>query len=111
MKTQWRKVTADFREYRSQLFLIAAILILGTTGVVAALNARAVLAREIAKSYQVANGADLILWFDKIEPALVEQVRSRPGVADAEARAAMFTRVAAKSGEWFPLRLTVLEDF
>jgi putative ABC transport system permease protein len=111
MNTQWRKVAADFREHRLQIFLIAVILVLGTAGVIAALNARAVLAREIDESYRRANGADIILAFDKVDPQLVERVRSRPGVEAVESRAVAFSRVAAKSGEWFPARLAVLPDF
>jgi putative ABC transport system permease protein len=111
MNTQWRKIAADFREHRLQIFLVAIILVLGTAGVTAALNARAVLAREIDESYRRANGADIVLWFDKVDVPLVELVRSRPGVEAVAARATGFTRVAGKSGEWFPARLTVLSDF
>jgi len=111
MNTQWRKIAGDFQERRLQIFLIALILISGIGGVVAALNARAVLAREIARSYERANGADIVLWFDKIDAQMVELVRTRPNVAAVERRAAAFTRIASKSGEWFPLRLTILRDF
>ncbi|HSP46170.1 MAG TPA: hypothetical protein VLO30_09270, partial [Chthoniobacterales bacterium] len=102
MNTQWRKIAGDFRQHRLQVALIAVILILGTTGVVAALNARAILAREIEKSYRLANGADIILWFDKVTPPLLEMVRSRPNVSEVDARATAFSRIAGKSGEWFP---------
>ena len=111
MNTRWRKIAGDFREHRLQILLIGAILILGSAGVMTALNARSVLAREIEKSYGRANGADLIFWFDKVDPQLVDLVRSRPGVAEVEARSTAFTRVASQSGEWFPMRLTVLPDF
>ena len=111
MNTQWRKIAADFREHRLQIFLITIILVLGTAGVIAALNSRAVLAREIDESYRRANGADIILWFDRVDASLIELVRSRPNVEAVEARATAFTRVAAKSGEWFPARLVVLSDF
>jgi putative ABC transport system permease protein len=111
MNTQWRKIAGDFRQHRLQIFLVAVILVLGTAGVVAALNARAVLAREIEKSYRLANGADIVLWFDKVEPPLLEMVRARPNVSDVEARATVFSRIAGKSGEWFPMRITVLPDF
>ncbi|MDP9003530.1 MAG: ABC transporter permease, partial [Verrucomicrobiota bacterium] len=90
---------------------IGTFLVLGIAGVVAALNARAILAREIEKSYQRANGADIILWFDKVEPQTLELVQARPGVAAVDARGAAFTRIAGKSGEWFSMRLTVLRDF
>jgi putative ABC transport system permease protein len=111
MNTQWRKIAGDFRERRLQIFLVALILILGIGGVVAALNARAALAREIAKSYERANGADIVLWFDKVEPKTIELLRTGPNVAAVEPRATAFTRIASKSGEWFPLRLTILRDF
>jgi putative ABC transport system permease protein len=111
MNTQWRKVAADFREHRLQIFLVAIILVLGTAGVIAALNARAVLTREIDESYRRANGADIVLWFEKIDVPLVELVRPRPGVEAVDAHATVFTRVAAKPGEWFPARLTVVSDF
>jgi putative ABC transport system permease protein len=111
MNTQWRKIAGDFRERRLQIFLITIVLTLGIGGVVAALNARAVLAREIAKSYERANSADIVLWFDKVDPAIIELVRARPNVAAVEPRATAFTRIASKSGEWFPARLTILRDF
>ena len=111
MNTRWRKMAGDFRQNRLQIFLIAIILVLGTAGVVAALNARAILAREITASYQRANAADMILWFDKVEPPLLDLVRSRPEIAAVEARATAYTRIGSKSGEWFPARLTVLPDF
>ena len=36
MSTQWRKIAADFREHRLQIFFVAIILLLGTAGVIAA---------------------------------------------------------------------------
>ena len=111
MNTQWRKIGGDFREHRLQVFLIAVVLIAGTAGVIAALNARVVLAREIARSYERANGADIVFWFDKVEPGILELVQARPNVAAVEPRATSFTRIEGKSGAWFPMRLTVLRDF
>jgi putative ABC transport system permease protein len=111
MSTQWRKIAGDFRQHRLQIFLIGLILFLGTAGVVAALKARAVLAREITASYQRASAPDIILWFDKVDAGLLDLVRARPGVAEVDARSAAFTRIAGKSGEWFPMRLTALLDF
>jgi putative ABC transport system permease protein len=111
MNTQWRKIAGDFREHRLQIFLIGLVLTLGTAGVVAALNARAILQREIAKSYAGAHSADAVLWFDKVEPSLSEKVRALPRVAAVDARRVAFTRVAGKTGAWFPMQLTVVRDF
>ena len=111
MNTQWRKIIGDFREHRLQIFLIGLVLTLGTAGVVAALNARAILQREIAKSYASAYSADTVLWFDKVEPSLLDKVRALPRVAAVDARRVAFTRVAGKTGAWFPMQLTVVRDF
>lgn len=111
MSTQWRKIIGDFREHRVQIFLIGLVLTLGTAGVVAALNARAILQREIATSYASAHSADVVLWFDKVEPSLLEKVRALPRVAAVDARRVAFTRAAGKSGAWFPMQLTVVRDF
>jgi putative ABC transport system permease protein len=111
MNTQWRKILGDFRQHRLEIFLLMVVLTLGTAGVVAALHARAVLAREIAASYATAKSPDIALWFDKVEAPLLDQVRARPGVAGVDARRIAFTRAAATSGEWFATRITVVRDF
>ena len=94
MTTQWRKIAGDFRQQRLQLCLIGLVLALGAAGVVAALNARAILQREVAHSYRSANSPDVILWFDKVEPGLLDKVRAQPGVAAVDARRIAYTRVA-----------------
>lgn len=111
MNTQWRKILGDFRQHRLEIFLLAVVLTLGTGGVVAALNARAVLAREIAASFAKANSPDIALWFDRVDAPLLDQVRARPGVAAVDARRVAFTRAAATSGEWFMTRVAVIRNF
>jgi putative ABC transport system permease protein len=111
MNTQWRKVLGDFREHRLQIFLIGLVLTLGSAGVVVAVNARAILQREIAKSYGSAHSADVVLWFDKVEPSLLEKVRALPRVAAVDARRVAFTRVGGKGGAWFPMQLIIVRDF
>ncbi|MDQ2919809.1 MAG: ABC transporter permease [Verrucomicrobiota bacterium] len=111
MNTQWRKILGDFRAHRLQIALIGLVLTLGAAGVVAALNARAVLQREIARSFAAAETPDIVLWFDKVDSALLPKVRAQPGVAEVDARRAVFSRIAGKNGKWFPMRLIVLRNF
>ena len=111
MNTQWRKIAGDFRQHRAQIGLIGLVLMLGTAGVVAALQARAVLEREIAQSYAAAQPPDLALWFDRVDADLLATVRAHPGVAAADARRTINTRVAGPGGTWIPTRLLVVRDF
>src|SRR4051812_37541952 len=110
MNTRWRKIAGDFREHRLEIFLLATVLTFGVAGVVGALNARAILVREIAKSYERANSPDIILWFDKVEAALLEQVRARPGVAAVDARRSAFSRTSADGDDWFTARISVVPE-
>ncbi len=111
MNTQWRKVWGDARAHRVQITLIGLVLVSGTAAVVAALNARAILQREIAESYRASQSPDLMLSFDRVESSLLEEIRSQPGVADADAHRVAFTRMAGPAGAWFPTRLLVVRDF
>jgi len=111
MSTQWRKIAGDFRQHRAQIGLIGLVLMLSTAGVVAALQARAVLEREITHSYAAAKSPDLALWFDQVDADLLATVRAQPGVAAADARRQINTRVAGPGGTWIPTRLLVLRDF
>lgn len=111
MKTQWRKVVGDFRAHRAQIFFIGLVLVLGTAGVVATLNARATLQREIARSFEAARSPDLTIGLDAVEPALLAKVRAHPEVAAADARKVVLTRAAGPGGEWFAMRLIVVNDF
>lgn len=111
MSMQWRKVVGDLRQYRLQIFLITLVLTLGTAGVVAALNARAILKREIATSHTSARLPDIALWFERVTPELLASVAAMDGVAAVDAHRVTYTRVKANDGTWLPLRLTVVRDF
>ncbi len=111
MNTQGRKIAGDFRSHRAQIALIGLVLMLGTAGVVAALNVRAILEREIAASYAGARSPDLALAFDRVDDALLAEVRAHPGVAAADARRVTSTRVEGPGGTWIPTRLLIVRDF
>ena len=123
---RWRKVAGDLRLYRLQIVVIVLVLMVGAAGVTAALNAQAVLKREIASNFAAAKSADIALWFDRVEPPLLAAVAGGVGSQDAEgtagtafvrgvaavdARRVVLTRVAAPDGTWLPMLLTVMRDF
>lgn len=120
---RWRKVAGDLRLYRLQIGVIVLVLMLGAAGVTAALNAQAVLKREIASNFAAAKSADIALWFDRVEPPLLAAVAGGVGtegaegaafvrgVAAVDARRVVLTRVAAPDGTWLPMLLTVMRDF
>ncbi|HEX7557575.1 MAG TPA: FtsX-like permease family protein, partial [Usitatibacter sp.] len=110
MSMRWRKVVGDARGNGAQIGLIALVLALGTAGVVAVLDAQAILKREIAASYEAARAPDIALWFDRVPPRALAEVAANENVAGVEARRVAITRVAARDGSWLPMRVTILRD-
>jgi len=106
----WRKVQGDARQHWLQISLIALVLITGTAGVVAALNAQAILKREIASSYATAKSPDIALLFDQVTPQMLADAATHPGVNAVDARRMLTTRVEAQDGTWLPMRLTIVPD-
>jgi putative ABC transport system permease protein len=105
---RWRKVAADFAAYRVQIVLIAIVLVLGAAGVVAALDAQAVLRREIDASFRGAKAPDLVLWYERVDNDLLAAVAAQDGVAAVAARRVVFTRLALADGSWLPMRLSIV---
>jgi putative ABC transport system permease protein len=110
MNTQWRKIAGDLRQHGGQIALIALVIAVGTAGVVGALNARAILEREIDASFGSAHVPDVALSVDRVEPAMLELVRTHEDVAEADARRTWTSRVAGTNEEWIGARLVVVAD-
>lgn len=111
MNTQWRKLAGDFRQHGVQIALIALVIALGSAGVIAALNARTVLEREIDASFRSGAPADLALGVDAVQPAMLELAATHEDVAAVEARRTILTRSAGANDDWIGTRLTILPDF
>jgi putative ABC transport system permease protein len=79
-------------------------------GVGAMLDSYSILTREIARNYQATNPASATLELTSVDDALAAEVRTFPGIADAEARATILSRVRV-GNDWTRLLLFVINDF
>ena len=111
MSARWRKVVGDLRESRGRTLAVGLAVWVGCTMMSAALGAKAVLQREVEASFRGAHPPSATLWLDDVPGALVEAVRARPGVAEAEPRRLIRARAEVAPGEWRPLRIFVVDDF
>lgn len=106
----WRKVQGDARQHWLQICLITLVLTTGTAGVVATLNAQAILKREIATSFAAAQSPDMALLFEQVTPQLLKDAAKQTGVEAVDARRIVSTRVEGKDGTWLPMQLIILQD-
>ncbi len=90
--------------------MVIAIAV-GIFGIGTILSAYAILSREISRNYLGTNPASAQLEVNEVDDALIEAVRLRPGIADAEASSVIVARIEKKPGEWMPALLFVIKDF
>lgn len=110
-RPRWRKLGRDIKMERGRALLMIVAIAVSLMGIGSVLGAYAILTREMPRNYLGTRPASAALELDSgVDPALLEQVRRRPGIAAAEAGEIVLAR--AKVGEdWIPLLLFVLDDF
>ena len=108
---RWQKMLRDLWIAKGRMVMMVIAIAVGIFGVGTILSAYTILTREISRNYLSTKPASALLELDKVDQALVESVRHRPGIADAEASSSVMARIEIKPGEWMPLLLFVVKDF
>ncbi len=111
LSPRWTKVLRDLATERGRLLLMLAAMAVSLIAVGAVLGAYALLMREVAANYLGTRPAEATLELaGGVDRALVEEVRKRPEIAEAEARDAVLARVRVGE-DWRPLLVFVIDDF
>lgn len=108
---RWRKMLRDLRTAKGRFTMMVLAIAVGIFGVGTILSAYTILTRDISRNYLETNPAYALLEMDRVDDSLVEAVRLRPGIADAEASGMVTARIEVKPDEWKPLQLFVVKDF
>ncbi len=111
LSPRWRKLAGDLRNSRGRLSMMVLAMAVGMFGTATILSAYTILTREIGRNYLGTNPASAVLEVDRVTDELVDAVRHRSGIANAEAGSSVRARIEVKPGEWAPLILFVVRDF
>ncbi len=111
LKTRYLKLLRDIRVEKSKFVLMIAAISISLIGIGAVLSAFTILSREIDKNYALTLPASATLETPDIDDALVNTVRSKPGIIAAEARSTILARILSMDGQWQPILLFVITDF
>ncbi|MBN1208366.1 MAG: ABC transporter permease [Myxococcaceae bacterium] len=108
---RWRKLSRDVWTQKGRTALMVTAIAVSLLGIGTVLGAYAILTREMARNYLGTHPASAALELSAgVDPSVVEEVRRRPGIAEAEAGDIVLAR--AKVGDdWRPLLLFVVDDF
>lgn len=108
---RWRKVARDLWTERGRAALMTTAMALSLANVGGVLGAYAILTREMPRNYLGTRPASAALEVNTgVDEVLVQGVRSRPGIAEAEAGEIVLAR-AKVAEDWIPLLLFVVDDF
>lgn len=110
LSPRWRKLLGDLGRSRQRTAVMALALCIGVFGVGAMLSGYSILTREIGKNYLSTNPASATIETSGVDKPLVEKARLFPGIADAEARATIVSRVRV-GDDWMRMLLFVINDF
>ncbi len=111
LSPRWRKLAGDLRNARGRLSMMVLAMAVGMFGIATILSAYTILTRKISRNYLGTNPASALIEVDRATEELVDAVRHRPGIANAEAGSSVWARIESKPGEWMPLLLFVVKDF
>jgi putative ABC transport system permease protein len=111
-KVALRKVLRDLWLARGRTAVLVVATALSLVAVGAVLGAYAILTREMPRSFLSSNPASATLVVDGgITSPMVDAVRQRPNIADADRRGFVRARAEIAPDTWMPLRVFVDDDF
>jgi putative ABC transport system permease protein len=109
--TRWKKLLRDLQSARGRMVMMVVAIAVSIFGVGTILSAYTILTREISRNYLSTNPASALVELNRVDNKLVEAVRARPDIAEAEASSWVMSRVEIRPNEWMPLLLFVVKDF
>jgi putative ABC transport system permease protein len=98
LRTRWQKVLIDLWKNRARTLIVALAIAVGVYAVGVVLNTREMVVREYRSDQDGARMASAVLYTYPFEDELAERISEMPGVAAAEGRKVVDTRVYKGSG-------------
>ncbi|MEZ4709101.1 MAG: FtsX-like permease family protein [Caldilineaceae bacterium] len=111
LPTRWRKVWRDLTSNRARTLLVIASITVGIFAVGVVQHINTIIVDEMTRVYEESNSAHARLMVNGVDDALLDALRTVPGVEAAEGRASLTVNVQVAEGVWEPLRITAVPDF
>jgi putative ABC transport system permease protein len=111
LRTRWNKVLVDLWKNRARTLIVALAVAVGVYAVGAVVNVREILVREYTGNQAQSHPASAIVRTHPFDDDLAERIAKVPGVAAAEGRREVRTRVYEGDGRARDLVLVAIPDF
>ena len=111
LEARWQKVVIDLWRNRGRTLIVALAIAVGVFAVGVVLNAREILVREYRSDQDGALPASAIVHTTPFDDDLAARIAHVPGVAAAEGRSLVRTRIHDRAGKPIDLVLEAVPDF
>jgi putative ABC transport system permease protein len=111
LSPRWMKLLRDVQFTPGRIALMVLAMAAGVCALATMLTSYEILDREVTSNYRATNPPSATLRFESITPALVEQVRHFPGIAQAQAGTTVGASLRSRSGLSLALTIFVVDDF
>jgi putative ABC transport system permease protein len=108
---RWRKVLRDLVANRARTALVILSIAVGVFAVGSVAGARAILSRDLAAQYALANDASAQIFASNMDAEFARSIERMPEVSVAQARSATVLRVPLDDGKRSNIIVHVIEDF
>src|SRR5512143_1059188 len=105
---RWKKLWRDLQTAQGRMIMIVIAIGVSIFGVGTILSSYTILTREISRNYLGTNPASAFLELDRADDAIVQAVKQRPDILDAEATSWVVSRIEVKPDQWRQLLLFVI---
>jgi putative ABC transport system permease protein len=108
-----KKIVREIVQDPAKNLMLVLAIALGVFGIGTMLGAYSVLTRTMAENYMGTRPASATIEVDPtrgLDPAVVDEVRHLPGIAQADRRATLTARMQV-NGAWMPMLMFVVDDF
>lgn len=110
-RPRWMKLVRDLVLARGRMAMLIVAIAASTFSVALMLSTYTVMTREMVANYLCTHPASAFIELDRIDDALIAEVRKQPNIADAEATTWVNARLEVAPNQWMPLLLFVVPDF
>src|SRR5512142_1055928 len=99
LSPRWKKLLRDLQTAQGRMIMMVIAIAVSIFGVGTILSAYTILTREISRNYLGTNPASAFLELDRVDDTVLQAVKQRPDIQDAEATSWVTARIEAQPGQ------------
>jgi putative ABC transport system permease protein len=108
---RWSKIRRDIWRYKARAGVVVLAIAVGIMAFGLISTVQVIVAEKYTDTYQASRAAHAVMMLPTFDDRLLAEVKTVPGVAQAEARQVVIGKIELSPGYWTALELQAIPDF